>query len=153
MAGPKVGGKAPELHGVDQDGVPVSLKDYAGRKLVLFFYPQDNTPTCTEEACAIRDGYARLRKAGYAVLGVSPDSPRKHTNFIRRFKLPFRLLADQDLRTIGSYGVWGPKKAFGREYMGVLRTTFLIDERGRIARIINEVTAKAHTDQVLEEHV
>ncbi len=146
----KEGDKAPELHGVDQDGQPVSLKDHAGRKLVLYFYPKDDTPGCTAQACSLRDEHEKLRSSGLDVLGVSPDTPRKHRNFIRKYDLPFRLLADEQKETAKAYGVWGPKKFMGREYEGVIRTTFLIDEHGRIERIIRDVDTKEHAGQVLE---
>lgn len=144
------GDEAPALSGVDQDGVPVSLKDYAGRKLVLYFYPKDDTPGCTAEACSLRDDHDALRNAGYEVLGVSPDKPERHRKFIDKYKLSFRLLADTDTTVAKAYGAWGPKKFMGREYDGILRSTFLIDEQGRIARIIRTVRTKDHAQQVLE---
>jgi len=147
----KVGQKAPKFKGVDQDGKAISLKDYAGKQLILFFYPKDNTPGCTKEACNLRDNFKPLKKAGFALLGVSPDSPKKHENFIKKFDLPFPLLADEDLSTIKAFGCWGLKKFMGREYEGVLRTTFIIDEKGKIARIIAKVKTAAHAEQILEE--
>ena len=146
----KVGDAAPDFNGIDENGNEHSLQDYRGRKLILYFYPQDNTPTCTEEACSLRDGWHKLRAEGYEILGVSPDSTRKHTNFINKFDLPFHLLSDKDKQVIQTYGVWGPKKLFGREYDGVLRTTFVIDERGKIERIIDHVNTKDHANQILE---
>jgi peroxiredoxin Q/BCP len=146
----KPGDKAPALHGVDQDGNNVSLKDYAGRKLVLYFYPKDDTPGCTAEACSLRDDHEALRKAGYDVLGVSPDNPAKHRKFVDKYALPFRLLADTDHKVAEAYGAWGRKKFMGREYDGILRSTFLIDEKGIIERIITDVRTKDHARQVLE---
>jgi peroxiredoxin Q/BCP len=146
----KPGDKAPALHGVDQDGNDVSLKDYAGRKLVLYFYPKDDTPGCTAEACSLRDEHEALRTAGYEVLGVSPDKPAKHRKFIDKYALPFRLLADTDHAVAEAYGAWGRKKFMGREYDGILRSTFLIDGKGIIERIITEVRTKDHARQVLE---
>jgi len=146
----KVGDAAPDFSGVDETGKKVSLKDFRGKKLVLYFYPQDNTPSCTNEACSLRDGWRELQREGYEILGVSPDSTRKHTNFINKFDLPFHLLADQDKQVILAYGVWGPKKTFGREYDGVLRTTFVINQQGKIERIIDHVNTKDHANQILE---
>lgn len=146
----KPGDKAPEFAGVDQDGAPVSLKDHAGRKLVLYFYPKDDTPGCTAEACSLRDGHDALQRAGYAVLGVSPDKPAKHRKFIDKYALPFRLLADEDHAVAEAYGAWGRKKFMGREYDGILRSTFLIDEKGIIERVITDVRTKDHAAQVLE---
>lgn len=147
----KTGDKAPAFSGIDQDGKPVKLADFAGRKLVLYFYPKDDTPGCTAEACSLRDEHAALRKAGYEVLGVSPDKAAKHKKFADKYDLPFRLLADPDKVAANAYGVWGRKKFMGREYDGILRTTFLIDGNGVIERIINDVRTKDHAAQVLEE--
>ncbi len=146
----KVGGKAPSFTGMDQHGQPVGLADFAGHKLLLYFYPKDDTPGCTAEACSLRDGHADLQKAGYLVLGVSPDSVARHKRFADKFALPFRLLADTGKETAKAYGVWGWKKFMGREFEGVLRTTFLIDEKGIIEDIIQEVRTKDHATQVLE---
>ncbi len=146
----KKGSKAPAFSVSDQDGNIVSLKDFAGKKLVIFFYPKDNTPTCTEEACNLRDNISLLKKKGIAVVGVSIDSVRRHKNFERKFSLPFPLLADEDKTMVEAYGVWGQKKLFGVEYLGILRTTFLINEDGKIAHIIEKVKAKDHTEQILE---
>ena len=146
----KKGTKAPAFSGKNEKGETVSLADYKGQKLILFFYPKDNTPTCTEEACNLRDNYKKLRSEGYALLGVSPDSARKHQNFIKKFDFPFPLLADTELEVIKAYDVWGPKKLFGREYDGVYRTTFVIDEGGKIEQVISDVKAKQHADQILE---
>ena len=146
----EVGAKAPELSGVDQEGKPVRLKDYQGRKVVLYFYPKDDTPGCTAEACSLRDAHDELRESGYEVIGVSPDPEGKHRKFVDKYDLPFRLLADPDKQVIKDYGAWGPKRFMGREFEGVLRTTYLIDEGGRIARVIDKVKTKEHARQVLE---
>ncbi len=146
----KQGDKAPDLSGLDQDGKPVSLKDFKGKKLVLFFYPKDNTPGCTAQACSLRDEHDELLEAGYEVLGASADSPRKHRNFIAKYELPFRLLSDPDRNTIDAYGVWGQKKFMGITFEGIIRTTFLIDGNGMIERIIREVNTSEHAAQVLQ---
>lgn len=146
----KVGAKAPDFSVQDQDGNMVSLSDFKGKKVALYFYPKDNTPTCTEQACNLRDNFAKLKKKGVTILGVSADSGKKHKNFENKYKLPFPLLADVDQKMINDYGVWGQKKLFGREYMGILRVTFLIDEGGKIAGIIDKVTAKDHAQQIID---
>lgn len=125
------------------------MSDFLGKKVVLYFYPQDNTPTCTVEACNLRDNYEALQAKGYVVLGVSPDSEKKHTKFIEKFQLPFDLLADEDLKICKDYGVWAEKTTFGKTYMGVVRTTFIIDEKGMIAEIIDKVESKRHSEQIL----
>jgi thioredoxin-dependent peroxiredoxin len=145
----KAGDKAPDFEVSDQNGKTVKLSDFQGKKVVLYFYPQDNTPTCTVEACNLRDNYSALKAKGYEVLGVSPDSAKKHTNFIKKFSLPFTLLADTDNKIIESYGLWAEKQMFGKKYMGVLRTTFLIDEKGVIERVIDDVKSKEHAEQIL----
>ncbi|MEQ8533357.1 MAG: thioredoxin-dependent thiol peroxidase [Imperialibacter sp.] len=145
----KAGDKAPDFEVSDQNGKTVKLSDFKGKKIVLYFYPQDNTPTCTVEACNLRDNYTTLKAKVYEVLGVSPDSAKKHTNFIKKFSLPFTLLADTDNKIIESYGLWAEKTTFGRTYMGVLRTTFIIDEKGIIERIIDDVKSKEHAEQIL----
>lgn len=145
----KKGNKAPELGIPDQNGNVISLESLKGKKVVLYFYPKDNTPTCTVEACNIRDNYKALLDAGYLVYGISPDSPKKHVNFIQKNNLPFDLLADTDLKVVNAYGVWAKKQMYGREYMGVLRTTFIIDEKGKIAEVIEKVDSKNHTTQIL----
>lgn len=145
----KEGMKAPVFTGINEKGETVSLKDYKGKKLVLYFYPKDNTPTCTEEACDLRDNYKRFLKEGYSILGVSTDSVRRHQNFIKKFKLPFSLISDEDHAICDQYGVWGEKTLFGRKYMGIIRTTFVIGETGKIERIIEKVEAKRHSEQIL----
>ena len=144
------GKKAPAFKGVDQDGNVVSLADFKGQKLVLYFYPQDNTPTCTEQACNLRDNHILLQKKGYVVVGVSPDSIAKHKKFETKFKLPFILIADEGNKIISKYGVWAEKQMFGNKYMGVVRTTFVIDEKGYIRKIIQRPKVKQHAAEILE---
>lgn len=127
-----------------------SLADFKGRKLALYFYPKDNTPTCTEQACSLRDGYESLRKKGIVLIGVSTDSGRRHQNFISKFSLPFPLLVDASHELADAFGVWGEKTLFGRKYMGMHRVTFLIDEDGRIAAVIDKVDARNHAAQILQ---
>ena len=147
-----VGDVAPDFSCPDQDGKLISLSDFAEKKkLILFFYPRDNTPGCTAEACNLRDHYDDLKKAGYALLGVSADSQRKHQNFIHKFALPFSLLADVDKEVIQAYGVWGPKKFMGRSFEGIIRTTFVIGEEGKILKILPKVKTKDHAAQILDE--
>lgn len=150
MAVLKEGSKAPVFKAVDQDGKEVSLADYKGKKLVLYFYPQDDTPTCTVQACNLRDNYSLLKKKGYQVLGVSPDSVKSHKKFGNKFDLPFPLLADEDKKIINKYGLWQEKQLFGRKYMGVVRTTFLIDEEGKIFKIIDRPVSKNHAEEIVE---
>jgi peroxiredoxin Q/BCP len=145
----KTGDKAPDFSGKDQDGHTVSLSDYQGKKLVLYFYPKDNTSGCTAEACSLRDSYQALQAKGYSILGVSPDSETSHTNFIRKYNLPFPLIADIDKNIAQLYGVWAEKKMYGKTYMGILRTTFKIDENGIIEDIITKVRTKDHAEQIL----
>lgn len=145
----KVGQKAPDFKVNDQDGNLVSLADFKGKKLVLFFYPKDMTPGCTAEACNLRDNYKALQKKGYEVLGVSTDSEKLHQKFITKEKLPYRLLADTEKIMHNAYGTWGEKSMYGRKYMGTLRTTFIIDEKGVIEDIIEKVDTKNHTEQIL----
>ncbi|MBP8822476.1 MAG: thioredoxin-dependent thiol peroxidase [Flavobacteriales bacterium] len=147
----KKGDMAPAFEGSDQDGLPVRLQDFGGRKLVLYFYPKDDTPGCTAEACSLREGHLALRQAGYEVLGVSPDKVAKHKKFAEKYQLPFRLLADPEKTAARAYGVWGRKKFMGRSYDGILRTTFLIDEQGIIEHIMREVRTKDHADQILKD--
>jgi len=146
----QIGDKAPAFSTIDQDGKLHKLADYKGQKLVLFFYPQANTPTCIVEACNLRDNYSRFLSGNYAVLGVSPDSPKKQKKFIEKYKLPFPLLADENRAVIDAYGVWGPKKFMGRTYDGLHRTTFVIDEKGIIEEVISDVKSKKHTEQILK---
>ena len=146
----KSGDKAPKFSGVNENGEKISLADYKGKKLILFFYPADNTPTCTTEACNLRDNYELLREKGFELLGVSPDSEKKHQNFIQKYNLPFPLLADKDLKIIKAYGAWGPKVLFGVHYDGVLRSTFVINGKGVIEQVIANVKSKSHAEQILE---
>lgn len=146
----KEGDKAPDFSGKNEKGEEISLSDYKGKKLILFFYPKDNTPGCTAEACNLRDNFAELKKQGFELLGVSPDSARKHQNFIKKFDLPFPLLADTEQEVLNKYGVWGEKQMFGRKYMGVFRTTFIINEEGIVEKIFTKVKTNAHTEQILE---
>jgi thioredoxin-dependent peroxiredoxin len=145
----KVGDKAPNFNSKDQDGNPISLSDYIGKKLVLFFYPKASTPGCTMEACNLRDNYERFQSLGYKILGVSADSEKRQTNFRNKYNFPYPLLADEDKAVINAYKVWGPKKFMGRTYDGIHRTTFVIDENGIIEQIITKVKTKAHTEQLL----
>jgi peroxiredoxin Q/BCP len=147
----KEGDKAPDFAGIDQNEHTISLSDYKGKKLILFFYPKDNTPGCTAEACNLRDNFDDLKGKGYELLGVSPDSARKHQNFIKKHELPFPLLADTEKEVLNAYKVWGEKKFMGRTYDGVHRTTFIIDEEGKIEKVFKKVKTKAHTEQILEE--
>ncbi len=144
----KQGDKAPAFSTIDQDGNKVSLKDFMGKKVVLYFYPKDNTPTCTVEACNLRDNFSLLQQKGVVVLGVSADSARSHKKFEQKHSLPFTLLADEDHTLLDAYGVWAEKKMMGRTYMGILRTTFLINEKGKIDHIIEKVDSKNHTAQI-----
>jgi peroxiredoxin Q/BCP len=146
------GKKAPAFKGVDQNGDSVSLADFKGQKVVLYFYPQDNTPTCTEQACNLRDNYALLTKKGYVVIGVSPDDVAKHKKFETKFELPFILIADEGNKIISKYGVWAEKQMFGHKYMGVVRTTFVIDEKGYIRKIIHRPKVKQHAAEILEDN-
>ncbi len=150
MSRPKIGEKAPEFSGVDQDGNEIKLSDFKGRKLILFFYPKDDTPGCTAAACSLRDDYDALKEAGYDMLGVSPDKPAKHAKFISKYNFPFSLLADENKETLNAYGAWGPKKFMGRAYDGVLRSTFIIDEDGKILEVIDNVKTKTHAQQIRE---
>ena len=145
----KEGMKAPAFSGIDQQGNKVSLNDYKGKKLALYFYPQDDTPTCTIQACNLRDNFALLRRHGVEVLGVSPDDTASHEKFRKKFDLPFPLLADPQHQILTKYGVWGEKQMFGNKYMGVHRTTFLIDEKGIISRVFLRPTNKAHAEEII----
>lgn len=143
------GTKAPDFTANDQQGNSVSLSMFAGRKVVLYFYPKDDTPGCTKEACSLRDQYDEMIDKGFVVIGVSPDDERSHTKFAEKYSLPFPLLADPDLKIIKSYGVWGAKKMYGKEYEGLLRTTFVIDEMGVIEEVIEKVKTDDHANQIL----
>lgn len=145
----KEGDQAPDFSGPDQDGNIVSLSGFRGKRLVLYFYPQDDTPTCTAQACNLRDNYGTLRKKGWEVLGISVDSTKSHKKFEKKYKLPFTLVADEDHQIVNRYGVFGQKTLFGRTYMGIHRTTFLINEKGIIDRIISPPEARHQAEQVL----
>ncbi|MFY0671878.1 MAG: thioredoxin-dependent thiol peroxidase [Bacteroidia bacterium] len=145
----KSGDKAPDFKAINQNEQEISLSDFYGKKLVLYFYPKDNTPTCTNEACNLRDNFSDLKAAGYEILGVSPDSAKKHSNFINKYELPFDLLVDDAHLMHEAYGVWGEKKMYGKTYMGTIRTTFLINEEGVIENVIDKVKAKEHHSQIL----
>lgn len=149
MSNLAVGDKAPNFTSKDQNGNPVSLDQFSGKKVLLFFYPKDNTPGCTAEACDFRDNYQGLKAQGFEVLGVSVDDEKSHQKFIAKFDLPFTLLADTDKAIVEAYGVWAEKSMYGKKYMGTNRTTFIIDEEGNIAHIISKVDTKAPTAQVL----
>jgi thioredoxin-dependent peroxiredoxin len=146
----KEGEKAPAFSGNDQNGKKISLADHKGKKIVLYFYPEDDTPTCTIQACNLRDNYALLKKNGFVVLGVSPDDEKKHKKFEAKFGLPFTLIADAEHAIIDKYGVWGQKKLYGREYMGIHRTTFLIDEKGIIRKIFLRPKNKQHAEEIVK---
>ncbi|MBQ1184178.1 MAG: thioredoxin-dependent thiol peroxidase [Muribaculaceae bacterium] len=147
----KIGDKAPEVLGIDANGNEVKLSDFAGRKVILYFYPKDNTPGCTAQACSLRDSYAELQAAGYEVIGVSKDSAASHTKFAQKHELPFTLIADTDKTLNEAFGVWREKKMCGKVGMGTVRTTFIIDEQGVIADIIEKVNTKEHSKQILEK--
>lgn len=146
----KVGDKAPNFEAYDEQGNIVKLSDYKGKKLVVFFYPKANTPTCTVEACNLRDEYTVLQEQGYEILGVSADTQKKQSNFKKKFNFPYPLLADIDKKVINAFGVWGEKKFMGRIFDGIHRLTFVIDENGIIEKVIDKVKAKIHATQILE---
>ncbi len=147
---PEIGKAAPAFEAINQNNESVSLGQFAGKKVVLYFYPKDDTPGCTAEACDLRDNYQRFLDAGYVVLGVSPDEPKKHIKFIEKYNLPFDLLADTEQKVANAYGVWVEKSMYGRKYMGMARTTFIIDENGILVEVIEKVNTKAHTAQILK---
>ena len=151
MSNLKTGDSAPDFSAPDQNGNMVSLEDFKGKKLVLYFYPKDNTPGCTSEACDLRDNYESFMANGYEVLGVSPDSQKSHQKFIEKYDIPFRLLSDVDKKILEAYGAWGEKKMYGKAYMGVLRKTFIISEEGSIENIIEKVDTKNHSKQIFED--
>ncbi|MBO8464594.1 MAG: thioredoxin-dependent thiol peroxidase [Bacteroidetes bacterium] len=145
----KIGDKAPAFSGIDQDGNAIKSEDFAGRKLVLYFYPKDSTPGCTAEACDLRDNYQRFLAAGYAVVGVSKDSAASHKRFIEKYSLPFPLISDTSTEILRAYEAWGEKKNYGKVSVGTLRKTYVIDENGIITDIVTKVNTKAHASQIL----
>ena len=143
------GDKAPDFSGVDENGDKISLKHFKGKKVVLYFYPKDNTSGCTAEACDFRDSYSRIKRKGVVLLGVSPDSESSHQKFKEKYDLPFPLIADTDKKISNEYGVWQEKSMYGRKYMGIVRSTFVIDEKGKIMAVFPKVKVKGHVDEVL----
>lgn len=146
----QVGQQAPDFETKDQNGETVKLSDYRGKKVVLYFYPKDDTPGCTAQACDLRDNYTALQKAGYVVLGISSDPQKSHQKFIKKYELPFTLLSDEDKSVHEKYGTWVEKSMYGRTYMGTARTTFVIDGEGTITDIIDKVKTKEHTNQIIK---
>jgi len=146
----KEGLKAPAFEGIDQNGNTIRLSDFAGKKLILYFYPKDNTPGCTAEACNLRDNYDSLLKQGFAVIGVSPDSEKSHKSFAGKYSLPFPLIADTSKKILNDYEVWGEKKMYGKSYFGVIRTTYVIDEKGIIEQVIRKVETADHSEQIFK---
>jgi Peroxiredoxin len=146
----KEGMKAPGFEGIDQNGKVIKLSDFAGKKVILYFYSKDNTPGCTAEACNIRDNWDLFLNKGFAVVGVSPDNEKSHKGFAGKYSLPFPLIADTSKKILNDYGVWGEKKMYGRSFLGVIRTTFIIDEKGVIDKIITKVDTSGHTKQIFD---
>ena len=146
----KEGQKAPLFEGVDQNGKKINLKDFKGKKVILYFYPKDDTPGCTAEACNLRDNYEELLKKGFVVLGVSPDTEKSHQGFIKKYSLPFPLIADPEKKILNMYGAYGQKMMYGKPVTGVLRSTYIIDENGIIEKIVSKVDTKAHTEQIFK---
>jgi thioredoxin-dependent peroxiredoxin len=145
----KIGKAAPAFKGIDQNGEAISLKDYAGKNVIIYFYPKDDTPTCTAQACNLRDNYTNLLQDGFEIIGISPDPAKKHKKFEDKYELPFALVADEDHSIAEKYGVWGTKKFMGKIYDGIHRTTFLIDDKGKIKNIITKPDSKNHADEIL----
>jgi thioredoxin-dependent peroxiredoxin len=145
----KQGDKAPAFSGQDQQGNKISSSDFSGKKLVIYFYPKDDTPGCTAQACNLRDNYALLKKHGFEIIGVSPDDTASHEKFINKYDLPFPLLADPDLKIINKFGVWGEKNLYGNKFMGVNRTTFIVDENGKIGKIFLRPKTKEHAEEII----
>jgi peroxiredoxin Q/BCP len=146
-----IGAKAPSFEGISQDGKTIRLEDFKGKKVILYFYPKDDTPGCTAEACNLRDNYDAWLKRGFEVIGISPDNDRSHKRFKEKFKLPFNLLADPDKKILKAYGAWGKKQMYGKSYDGVLRTTYVINEEGIIEEVFTKVDTKNHTSQILQD--
>jgi peroxiredoxin Q/BCP len=147
----KEGDPAPAIEALDQNGEMITLKEYRGKKIVLYFYPKDNTPGCTAESCDLRDNYSQFLEKGFEVIGVSADSEKSHQNFIAKYSLPFRLISDVDKKVLQDYDAWGEKKLYGKTYMGVLRKTYIIDEKGYVEKIIEKVNTKEHSKQIFSE--
>ena len=145
-----VGEKVPSFNGFDQKGIERSLEAYAGKKFVIFFYPEDDTPTCTKQACNLRDNYQLLKDNGFEVIGVSPDEVAKHAKYQEKYDLPFTLIADPEKKIIEAFGVWGEKNMYGRKYMGLFRTTFVIDENGTVVAVIKKPRVTEHAEQILK---
>ncbi len=146
----KEGDKAPNFEGLNQNEEIIKLSDFSGKKVILYFYPKDMTPGCTAQACNLGENYTSLKEKGFEVIGVSADSVKRHQKFTEKYSLPFPLIADENLEIIKTYGVWGPKKLYGKEYEGIHRLTFVIDENGTIEKIVSKVKTKTHTEQILE---
>jgi len=146
----KKGDIAPIINATDQDGKKISLGSFKGKKVVLYFYPKDDTPGCTAEACNLRDNYEELIKKGFAIIGISADSEESHKKFIKKYQLPFPLISDPEKKVLNSYGVWGEKKMYGKSYEGILRTTFVISEEGKIENVFEKVDTKNHSMQILQ---
>jgi peroxiredoxin Q/BCP len=146
-----IGDNAPNFSSKDQNGNNITLSQFAGKRVILFFYPKDNTPGCTVEACDLRDNYSDLKKRGFEIIGISADDEKSHVKFIEKFQLPFPLIADTDKAVIQAFGVWGPKKFMGREFDGIHRTTFVINAKGKIESIITKVSTKDHAAQIIEQ--
>ena len=149
MSNLKIGDRAPEINAIDQNEKSINLESYKGKKVVLYFYPKDMTPGCTAQSCNLSDNYQLLQQKGYEVIGVSCDSVKRHQKFIEKHNLPFNLISDEDKKVVSDYCVWQLKKFMGREYMGIVRTTFIIDEKGLISDIISKVNTKEHTTQII----
>ena len=147
----QVGDLAPAIRARDENGEPVTLEEFRGKKVVLYFYPKDDTPGCTAEACDLRDNYAKFLDQGFEVIGVSADSEKSHTRFKNKYKLPFRLISDTDKKVLQDYGAWGEKQMYGKSYMGIIRKTFIINEEGYIEMIIEKVNTKEHSEQIFAE--
>jgi len=152
MTSLKVGDKAPEFKALNENEQTISLSDFTGKKVILYFYPKDMTPGCTAESCNLGENYQLLKDKGFEIIGVSPDSAKRHLKFIDKYDLPFSLIADEDRKVLEAYSVWGPKKFMGKEYDGVHRTTFVVDENGIIEKIFLKVKTKDHTNQILESY-
>ncbi len=147
----KEGDLAPAIKAADQSGELITLEEYRGKKIVLYFYPKDNTPGCTSESCDLRDNYSQFIEKGFEVIGVSADSEKSHQKFISKYNLPFRLISDEDKKVLQDYNAWGEKKLYGKSYMGVLRKTYIIDEKGYVEKIIEKVKTKEHSRQIFSE--